>query len=78
MGSTVFAQNIIGDLMSNPILADSEFALFDIDVGVQAEDLALNALLSDRPGAVRGDRVALRPRADLTHLFNATTGGRIG
>ncbi|HEX2623196.1 MAG TPA: alpha-glucosidase/alpha-galactosidase, partial [Phototrophicaceae bacterium] len=30
-GSTVFAKNLMGDILSFPELADSEFALFDID-----------------------------------------------
>ena len=30
-GSTVFAKNLMGDILSYPELADSEFALFDID-----------------------------------------------
>jgi alpha-galactosidase len=30
-GSTVFAKNVLGDVMSTPILKDSEIALYDID-----------------------------------------------
>jgi alpha-galactosidase len=30
-GSTVFARNVLGDVMCSPILADSEIALYDID-----------------------------------------------
>ena len=30
-GSTVFARNLIGDILSYPELADSELVLFDID-----------------------------------------------
>lgn len=30
-GSTVFAQNILSDVLSNPELADCEIASFDID-----------------------------------------------
>ena len=30
-GSSVFVKNVIGDCMCTPVLADSEFALYDID-----------------------------------------------
>ncbi|HEY1386199.1 MAG TPA: alpha-glucosidase/alpha-galactosidase, partial [Dongiaceae bacterium] len=30
-GSTVFAQNILSDVLSNPELANSEISLYDID-----------------------------------------------
>ena len=31
-GSTVFAKNILGDCLLSPVLRDSEFALYDIDL----------------------------------------------
>ena len=34
---------------------------------------ALTALFSDRPALARGDQIALRPRPNLHHLFDATT-----
>ncbi|MGZ9810209.1 alpha-galactosidase [Pseudoroseicyclus sp. H15] len=43
-GSTVFAQNILGDVLSNPELADSEIALFDID----AERLSTSEIMARR------------------------------
>jgi alpha-galactosidase len=49
-GSTVFAQNILGDILSNPELADSEIALFDID----AERLATSEIMTRRIGATLG------------------------
>ena len=30
-GSSVFVKNVIGDCMCTPVLADSEFALYDIE-----------------------------------------------
>lgn len=49
-GSTVFAQNILGDVLSNPELADSEIALFDID----AERLATSEIMARRIGSTLG------------------------
>ncbi|PJI91867.1 alpha-galactosidase [Yoonia maricola] len=62
-GSTVFAQNILGDVLSNPELSDSEIALFDID----AERLATSEIMTRRIGSTLG----------LTDLrVNATTDRR--
>jgi alpha-galactosidase len=49
-GSTVFAQNILSDVLSNPELADSEIALQDID----AERLATSEIMARRIGATLG------------------------
>ena len=49
-GSTVFAQNILGDVLSNPELADSEIALFDID----EERLSTSEIMSRRIGSTLG------------------------
>lgn len=49
-GSTVFAQNILGDVLSNPELADSEIALFDID----AERLSTSEIMARRIGMTLG------------------------
>lgn len=49
-GSTVFAQNILGDILSNPELADSEIALFDID----AERLSTSEIMTTRIGSTLG------------------------
>lgn len=43
-GSTVFAQNILSDVLSNPDLADSEIALMDID----SERLSTSEIMSRR------------------------------
>jgi alpha-galactosidase len=43
-GSTVFAQNILSDVLSNPDLADSEIALMDID----AERLSTSEIMARR------------------------------
>ena len=49
-GSTVFAQNILGDVLSNPELADSEIALFDID----EERLSTSEIMSRRIASTLG------------------------
>ena len=49
-GSTVFAQNILGDILSNPELADSEIALFDID----SERLSTSEIMTTRIGSTLG------------------------
>ena len=49
-GSTVFAQNILGDVLSNPELANSEIALFDID----AERLSTSEIMARRIGMSLG------------------------
>jgi alpha-galactosidase len=49
-GSTVFAQNILGDVLSNPELADSEISLFDID----AERLSTSEIMARRIGKTLG------------------------
>ena len=43
-GSTVFARNLIGDILSYPELQDSEIVLFDID----AERLATSEIVARR------------------------------
>ena len=45
-GSTVFAQNILSDVLSNPELADSEISLHDID----DERLSTSAVVAQRIG----------------------------
>jgi alpha-galactosidase len=49
-GSTVFAQNILSDVLTNPELADSEIALFDID----AERLSTSEIMARRIGSTLG------------------------
>ena len=49
-GSTVFAQNILGDVLSNAELADSEISLFDID----AERLSTSEIMARRIGMSLG------------------------
>ncbi|KQS82347.1 MULTISPECIES: alpha-glucosidase/alpha-galactosidase [unclassified Rhizobium] len=49
-GSTVFAQNILSDVLSNPDLADSEIALMDIDV----ERLSTSEIMARRIGDTLG------------------------
>lgn len=60
-GSTVFAQNILGDVLSNPELADSEIALFDID----DERLSTSEIMSRRIGSTLGlDKLRITATTD--------------
>src|SRR6185369_8492870 len=49
-GSTVFAQNILSDVLSNPELAESEIALHDID----DERLSTSNVVAKRIGSTLG------------------------
>jgi alpha-galactosidase len=49
-GSTVFAQNILSDVLSNPELSDSDIVLFDID----AERLSTSDIMARRIGSTLG------------------------
>lgn len=74
-GSTVFAQNILGDVLSNPELADSEIALFDVN----DERLSTSEIMSRRIGTTLGledlrvtattDRRAALKNADFVILM---------
>jgi multiple sugar transport system ATP-binding protein len=46
-------------------------------VEVKTPASTLNALFTDRPALQRGDRIGLRPRPGLSHLFDAATGLRL-
>ena len=46
-------------------------------VEVKTTGPTLHALFTDRPALARGDRIGLRPKAGLTHLFRAETGARL-
>jgi alpha-galactosidase len=53
-GSTVFARNVLGDVMSAPALADSEIALYDIDGGRLAESAAILGAINQANGGKAG------------------------
>jgi multiple sugar transport system ATP-binding protein len=46
-------------------------------VATKSDAMTVHALFSDRPELKRGDEIGLRPKAGLTHLFDAATEGRI-
>jgi multiple sugar transport system ATP-binding protein len=46
-------------------------------VEVKTPASTLHALFTDRPALQRGDRIGLRPRPGLSHLFDAATGLRL-
>ncbi len=59
-GSTVFAKNVLGDCMLTPSLADSEFALYDIDpVRLRDSEMMLQNL-----NAANGNRATVRAYSD--------------
>src|SRR4029077_4530728 len=54
-GSTVFAKNLLGDILSFPELADSSICLYDID----RERLATSERVGQRIGNALGIKVAI-------------------
>jgi alpha-galactosidase len=65
-GSTVFARNLLGDILSRPELADSEICLFDID----AERLATSELVAHKVVEMLGST------ATISATISATTDRR--
>ena len=59
-GSTVFAKNLLGDILSYPELADATISLFDIDT----KRLELSALVSRRVAAALGVNPTLEVTTD--------------
>ena len=74
-GSTVFAQNILGDVLSNPELSDSEIALYDIDAerlrtsGIMARRIASTLGLTGLRVTATTDRRAALTGADFVILM---------
>ena len=65
-GSTIFMQNIVGDCLLTPALADAEFALMDIDATRLEESAALAQQLirSAQTGARLSTHTTRRPALD--------------
>src|ERR1043165_4202366 len=59
-GSTVFAKNLLGDILSFPELADSEIALMDID----AERLRVSEIVARKVGEAVGARSNIKSYTD--------------
>jgi alpha-galactosidase len=59
-GSTVFAKNLLGDILAYPDLAGSTIALYDID----AERLGTTKIVAERLAAVRGARPKIETYVD--------------
>ncbi len=59
-GSTVFAKNLLGDILAYPELADSTIALYDID----AERLGTTKIVAERLAAVRGAHPSIETHLD--------------
>jgi len=64
-GSTVFAKNLLGDILSFPELADSEITLFDIDEERLATSKVVAHKVADAVGAKPKIKVATDRRAAL-------------
>jgi alpha-galactosidase len=59
-GSTVFAKNLLGDILSYPELADSSITLFDID----EERLATSEVVARKVAAIRGGNPIIEATTD--------------
>jgi alpha-galactosidase len=64
-GSTVFAKNLLGDILSFPELAESKISLFDIDPERlrTSEIVARNPRLKPPPTAARRSTAQITPSA---------------
>jgi alpha-galactosidase len=60
-GSTVFAKNLLGDILSFPELADSSIYLYDID----RERLATSERVARRIGNALGIKAAIESTTDM-------------
>ena len=59
-GSTVFAKNLLGDILSFPELADAEISLFDID----AERLKTSEIVANKVADALGAKPTIRATTD--------------
>ena len=60
-GSTVFAKNLLGDILSFPELADSSICLYDID----RDRLATSEKVGQRIGNALGIKAAIQSTTDV-------------
>src|ERR1700754_1192001 len=65
-GSTVFAQNLLGDILSYPELADSEIHLYDID----AERLSTSEIVARKIAAGLGIKPSIVATTDRARAFD--------
>ena len=83
-GSTVFAKNLLGDILSFPELADSTISLFDIDPErLQTSEIvahkvaeALGAIRRLRPPPTAGGRWTARITPSACSRWAATSRAR--
>jgi alpha-galactosidase len=68
-GSTVFARNLLGDILAYPELANSEIALYDID----EKRLALSELVAKRVSGHLGVQPRIIATTDRAHSRAPTT-----
>lgn len=65
-GSTVFAKNLMGDILSYPELAESEFVLFDID----GERLRTSEIVAHRVAEALGAKPTITTTTDRRAAFD--------
>jgi alpha-galactosidase len=68
-GSTVFAKNLLGDILSFPELADSSICLYDID----KERLRTSETVAHRIGKALGIKPAIETATDMGHALDGAT-----
>ena len=68
-GSTVFAKNLIGDILSFPELADSAICLFDID----KERLKTSAVVAGRIAQTLRASATVEATTDLARAFDGAS-----
>ena len=64
-GSTVFAKNLIGDILSYPELSEARFSLYDID----AKRLAESEIVARRINQSLGTRATIEATTDPTEAM---------
>ena len=66
-GSTVFAKNLIGDILSYPELAETRFSLYDID----AKRLGESEIIARRINQALGTRATIEATTDRARVPSA-------
>ena len=70
-GSTVFARNVLGDVMCTPALRQCEIALYDIDAQRLKESLQVLTVINAN---INENRTVIKPLLDGKDIFPAVVG----
>ena len=74
-GSTVFAKNVLGDVMTNEVLRECEIALYDIDAQrLEASNIVLTSINEIIP-APRGLSIQVAANLPIWGRFTACISG---